>query len=77
MLSLWSLLTPRPQRRCFALLDAQGQCRALREAHTPPSEAGWVEVRELRASWLGRPLPQDARLAAHPRDSRARLALAA
>ena len=41
MMSLWSLLTPRARMRRFALLDAMGTCRALREARELPGEAGW------------------------------------
>ncbi len=52
---------PRPMRH-FALIDAQGLCRALRQVQEPPSQAGWVEVREPNASWLGNPLPAGARL---------------
>jgi hypothetical protein len=59
MMSLWSLLTPRARMRRYALLDAMGTCRALREARELPGEAGWVEVRELRSQWLGQPLPVD------------------
>lgn len=40
MMSLWSLLTPRARMRRFALLDAMGTCRALREARELPGEAG-------------------------------------
>lgn len=63
MMSLWSLLNPREPLRYYALLDAQGSCRALREARQQPAESGWVEVQELRSSWLGQPLPSSARIA--------------
>ncbi|MDX5373392.1 MAG: hypothetical protein LPK18_13275 [Pseudomonadaceae bacterium] len=63
MSNLWSLFCPRARMRCFALLDARGICRALREARERPGEAGWVEVSELRSQWLGQPLPPAARLA--------------
>ncbi len=33
----------RPLRH-FALLDAQGICRALRQMQEQPGQAGWVEV---------------------------------
>nr|WP_322939569.1 hypothetical protein [Pseudomonas sp. s4] len=49
----------RPMRH-FALIDAQGLCRALRQMQKQPSQAGWVEVREPNASWLGAPLPSGA-----------------
>lgn len=70
MMSLWSLFTPRARMRRFALLDAKGTCRALRECREVPAEQGWVEVRELRNHWLGQPLPEDAPL--EPRASRGR-----
>lgn len=63
MMSLWSLFTPRARMRCFALLDAKGNCRALREAREQPRGNGWIEVCELRQHWLGRPLPAHAVLA--------------
>jgi hypothetical protein len=63
----------RPLRH-FALLDAQGICRALRQMQEQPGQAGWVEVSEPSLSWLGAPLPAGARItpvvtharAAHP-----------
>ncbi|MBM7060163.1 hypothetical protein JQX08_05530 [Pseudomonas sp. UL073] len=61
-MSMLALLFQRQPLRHFALLDAQGVCRALRQAHRAPSEAGWVEVRACRPSWLQQPLPADARL---------------
>ena len=63
MMNLWSLLSPRPRMRCFALLDAKGICRALREAREMPAERGWVQVYELNDHWLGQPLPAHARAA--------------
>ena len=62
MMSLWSLFNPRARMRCYALLDAKGTCRALRESRQQPAEAGWVEVQEMRIQWLGQPLPNAARL---------------
>lgn len=53
---------PRPPMRCYALLDAQGTCRALRQSRQAPSGDGWVEIRECRPTWLQQPLPTDARL---------------
>ena len=47
----------RPMRH-FALIDGQGICRALRQMQEQPSQAGWVEVREPNASWLGSPSAQ-------------------
>ena len=76
MPSPWSLFTPRRRLRRFALLDAAGICRALREAHEPPAGKGWVEVDELCCQWLGRPLPaEQLRLSLEP-GSRPRPALA-
>lgn len=77
MMSLWSLLTPRARKRCFALLDASGICRALREAHEQPAEPGWVEVHELRSQWLGQTLPLEAMVAPRHIGLRPRPALAA
>ncbi|MDD0841504.1 hypothetical protein [Pseudomonas sp. Gutcm_11s] len=77
MMSLWSLLTPRARMRRFALLDAMGNCRALREASEMPGEDGWVEVNELRPQWLGQRLPTGARVAAAQQAARTRRALAA
>ncbi|WP_333984401.1 hypothetical protein [Ectopseudomonas khazarica] len=51
----------RPMRH-FALLDAQGCCRALRQVQEHPSQPDWVEVSEPNASWLGAPLPAGARV---------------
>ncbi|UVE16972.1 hypothetical protein NVV93_15435 [Pseudomonas sp. LS44] len=55
LLSFW----PSPWRH-YALLDAQGICRALRHARMAPQGAGWVEVNESRLSWLHQPLPASA-----------------
>jgi hypothetical protein len=63
--------------RRFALLDATGTCRALREARQQPAEAGWVEVRELRNQWLGQMLPLEAMVAPRHIGMRPRPALAA
>lgn len=57
MMRLWNLLTLRPKMRCFALLDSNGHCRALRECREVPLHAGWVEVLEIRPHWLGQTLP--------------------
>lgn len=77
MMSLWSLLVPRPPIRCFALLDAMGVCRALREGRHMPSENGWVVVHELRSNWLGQTLPVDAIVEPRYIGKRPRPALAA
>jgi hypothetical protein len=62
--------------RRFALLDATGTCRALREARERPGEPGWVEVRELRSHWLGQALPLEALIAPRRGGMRPRPALA-
>lgn len=71
------LFGPRRPLRHFALLDAKGRCRALRQAAEPPAEAGWVEVGESRPSWLGAPLPAAARVAPVVTHARAPQVLAA
>jgi hypothetical protein len=65
---LWSLFTRKPLRRQFARLDQQGHCQAFKECSLPPVGDGWVEVEEIRLSWMHRPLPANARLS--PRVSR-------
>ncbi|WP_395505358.1 hypothetical protein [Ectopseudomonas hydrolytica] len=55
------LFSRRPMRH-FALLDAQGHCRALRQMREHPNQAGWVEVSEAHISWLGAPLPAGVRV---------------
>lgn len=62
MISLWSLFPRRPQRCCFALLDAAGICRGLHEATECPASGHWVQVRETRLAWIGQPLPASARV---------------
>ncbi|MCY1559566.1 hypothetical protein D9M68_966170 [compost metagenome] len=62
MIFLWSLFARRPQRRCFALLDAAGICRGLHQAAVCPASGHWVEVRESRLAWIGQPLPASARV---------------
>lgn len=57
MMNLWSLFSPRNKMRCYALLDSDGRCRALRESTVMPAELGWVEIKEARTCWLGQPLP--------------------
>jgi len=54
---LWSLFTRKPALRQFALLDVQGRCQAFKECSQPPVGAGWVEIEEIRLSWMHRPLP--------------------
>ncbi|WAJ38504.1 hypothetical protein OU800_04505 [Pseudomonas sp. GOM7] len=77
MLSLRRLFNPRKPLRHFALLDAQGICRALRQCEQPPEGGRWVEVSESRMSWLGSALPASARLMPASRQARATSPLAA
>jgi len=63
MFSLHSLLAPRRPMRSFALLDAQGICRALRHSAQAPQGSSWVEVQDSCLSWLSAPLPASARTA--------------
>ncbi|AYC31740.1 hypothetical protein D3880_04785 [Pseudomonas cavernae] len=61
-MSLLQLLFRRPHpMRSYALLDAQGICRALRQSRTAPPGSDWVAVGECRLAWLQRPLPANAR----------------
>ncbi|HBZ93048.1 MAG TPA: hypothetical protein DEO91_04915 [Pseudomonas sp.] len=66
----------RPVRH-FALIDAQGLCRALRQMHEHPGQAGWVEVHEPSITWLGAPLPGSARITPVVTHARAARPLAA
>ena len=61
MFSLRNLLAPRRPMRSFALVDAQGTCRALRQSAQVPQGSGWIEVRYSCLSWLNRPLPAGVR----------------
>ncbi len=57
MFSLHNLLAPRRPIRSFALVDAQGICRALRQPTQAPRGSGWIEVQQSCMSWLNQPLP--------------------
>ncbi|WP_348748750.1 hypothetical protein [Pseudomonas rhodesiae] len=59
---LWSLFTRKPALRRFALLDSQGRCQAFKECNQPPVGQGWVEIEEIRLSWMHHPLPAQARV---------------
>lgn len=48
----------QPPMRRFALIDAEGRCRALRQSHKAPAGTGWVEVEDLLPSRLYRPLAE-------------------
>jgi len=65
---LWSLFTRKSALRQFALLDSQGRCQAFKECSQPPVGQGWVEIEEIRLSWMHRPLPARARVS--PRATR-------
>jgi len=58
---LWSLFTVRSKHRHYALLDKSGICQAFRHCATPPIGQGWVEINEVRLTWLHQPLPASAR----------------
>ena len=61
MTSLWSLLFKRSRHTAYARLDGDGKCMAFKTCTQPPGGNGWVEVNEIRLSWLGAPLPVSAR----------------
>jgi len=71
---LRSLFIRTPRRRQFARLDQQGHCQAFKQCGLPPVGDGWVEVDEIRLSWMHRPLPASARLSprlSHPQPRQA------
>ncbi len=74
---LWSLFTRKPAVRQFALLDSQGRCQAFKACCQPPAGDGWVEIEEIRLSWMHRPLPSHARVSARRAQSPRQQALAA
>ena len=74
---LWSLFTRKPALRQFALLDVQGRCQAFKECSQPPVGDGWVEIEEIRLSWMHRPLPASARISQRATQSPHRHPLAA
>ena len=67
---LISLFAPRPLHRSFALLDRNGHCQAFKQCSLQPMGDGWVEIEEIRLTWLNQPLPASARV--EPRQMRAR-----
>ena len=67
---LISLFAPRPLHRSFALLDRNGHCPAFKQCSLQPMGDGWVEIEEIRLTWLNQPLPASARV--EPRQMRAR-----
>ena len=67
---LISLFAPRPLHRSFALLDRNGHWQAFKQCSLQPMGDGWVEIEEIRLTWLNQPLPASARVV--PRQMRAR-----
>ena len=67
---LISLFAPRPLHRSFDLLDRNGHCQAFKQCSLQPMGDGWVEIEEIRLTWLNQPLPASARVV--PRQMRAR-----
>ena len=67
---LISLFAPRPLHRSFALLDRNGHCQVFKRCSLQPMGDGWVEIEEIRLTWLNQPLPASARVV--PRQMRAR-----
>ncbi|MCF4977166.1 hypothetical protein GIW56_01895 [Pseudomonas gessardii] len=65
---LWRFFARTPAHRNFALLDSQGRCQAFKQCCQPPVGEGWVEVQEIRLSWMHHPLPTRARV--NPRRAR-------
>ena len=74
---LWSLFMRKPALRQFALLDTQGRCQAFKECCQAPVGDGWVEIDEIRLSWMHHPLPTHARVSPRPVPSRRHQPLAA
>ena len=58
----WSLFSLQPKCRQYALLDSTGVCRAFKECTQPPADHNWVEINEIRLSWMHQPLPASARI---------------
>lgn len=59
---LQRLFTAHHPLRHFALLDAQGRCRALRQCCERPASGLWVQIHEPHLPWLGQLLPVSARV---------------
>ena len=58
---LWSLFSPRRQYRHYARVDHSGICQAFKRCRQAPAGSEWVEIVEENLSWLGAPLPANAR----------------
>lgn len=50
-------LLRRPMRRHYAFVDDQDCCRMLLTAVNRPHGERWIEVREIRLDWIGKPIP--------------------
>jgi hypothetical protein len=69
---LWSLFSLRPRHRHYARLDQHGFCLSFKHCSVVPQGAGWVEISEVKLSWLHQPLPASARVSPRPRAITAR-----
>jgi len=63
------MLTPSPNAQDFppwprSRLDAEGKCLAFKACSHAPSGGGWLQVSEIQPAWLGRELPDEARICA-------------
>jgi hypothetical protein len=58
---LWSLLLRRRYRH-YARLDQYGMCLAFKHCAARPQGDDWVEISEIRLTWLNQPLPASARV---------------
>ena len=74
---LKTLFMSHTRHRHFALLDAKGHCQAFKQCSQPPVGEGWVEVAEIRLSWMHHPLPARARVSPRRARSSHRLPLTA
>ncbi|MEG2910903.1 MAG: hypothetical protein RR897_04825 [Pseudomonas sp.] len=72
---LISLFAPRPLHRSFALLDRNGHCQAFKQCSLQPMGDGWVEIEEIRLTWLNQPLPASARVVPRQMSARAQVQL--
>ncbi|MGH8439457.1 MAG: hypothetical protein ACRERW_10440 [Pseudomonas sp.] len=73
----WASLFNRRPMRSFARLDAQGLCLAFKQCATRPDAGDWVEIDEIRLTWLNHPLPASARVCARARGNWVQRSLAA
>ncbi|MDN7142292.1 hypothetical protein KC131_16725 [Pseudomonas sp. JQ170] len=77
MSRFWTSLFRRTPMRSFARLDNQGHCLAFKQCTVQPGGAEWVEIDEIRLSWLNHPLPASARVCSRPRGNWVQRSLAA